>query len=361
MLSPSIRFLRAIEADMVSLGIKITPARFWGTDSASDWKEALLWGRTVRLPAQWDLSTDPAGNSWIDGFRWDSLTFNVPLHKAGCRLLCPPGGLYFDAVPLEGSSPASDPNPDDYHPPMDIPDEILRGMEESARWLQENTPYSIVCDEMINDFQLTPGGQERWWMRMLSAPQTVHEFLDKACNAALSQLRLVDQAVGRYADMHVIAHDFGDLRGVTMGPDLWREIYKPHFRRLFGGWRRITRMKIAMHSCGSLADILDDLVECGLEVLNPVQVSAAGMDPAALKDRFAGRLVFYGGSYDAVAFPVDTSPEIVREGVARNIRVLSRGGGYIFSGVHNIQANVPDAHLGAILDAFKDCRDAVEP
>lgn len=358
---PSIPFLRAVQADMVSLGIKITPARFWGPQSDGDWKEERLWGHGVRIPRQWTLSTDAGGNSWIDGFRWDPIVFNVPLPRAGCRLLCPSGGRYFDPVALPGSPENADPTPDDYHPPRDFPDEMLRGLEESARWLHENTPYSIVCDEMINDLQLTPGGQERWWMRMLSEPQTVHDFLDKACEAGLSQLRLVDQAVGKYADMHLVAHDFGDLRGVMMGPGLWREIYKPHFAKLFGEWRRISRMKVAMHSCGSIAEILDDLVDCGLQVINPVQISAANMDPGRLKERYAGRLVFYGGSYDAVACPVDTPAEAVHDFVSRNIRTLSRGGGYIFAGVHNIQPNVSDAHLRAILDAFKESRDEAEP
>jgi len=358
---PSLPFLRAVEADMVSLGIKITPARFWGPGAEAQWKEATLWGTRVRLPTQWDLSTDAAGDSWIDGFQWDSLGFNVPLQKAGCRLLCPRGGVHFDPVALPDSPPPEDASPDDYHPPTDFPDEMLRSIEESARWLYENTPYSIVCDEMINDFQLTPGGQELWWMRMLTAPREVHEFLDKACEAALCQLRLVDQAVGKYADMHLIAHDFGDLRGVTMGPDLWREIFKPHFRKLFGEWQRITRMKVSMHCCGSISAILDDLVECGLQVLNPVQVSAANMDPSALKERYAGKLVFYGGSFDAVALPVNTPASEVRAATARNIRALSRGGGYIFAAVHNIQANVPDSHLKAIVEAFRDCRDDIEP
>jgi uroporphyrinogen decarboxylase len=85
------------------------------------------------------------------------------------------------------------------------------------------------------------------------------------------------------------------------------------------------------------------------------------MEPEALKERYGGKLVFYGGSYDAVALPASTPAGTVRETVARNIRALSRGGGYIFSGVHNIQADVPDSHLSAILDAFKECRGDSEP
>jgi uroporphyrinogen decarboxylase len=278
-----------------------------------------------------------------------------------CRLKCPQGTYYFDAVApgdaLHGSPDDVNFTPDRYRPPTDYPDEWLRSLEESARWLYENTEYSVVCDEMINDLQVAPGGLDRWWMRLVTEPSVAHEFLGKACEAGLRQLRLVEQAVGSYADMNMIAHDFGDLRGVSIGPELWREIYKPHYRRLFEGWRRITKMKIGMHSCGSIVDILEDLVECGLQVINPVQLSARGMDPRELKRRFGTRLVFYGGSYDAVAIPPETPPDEVYRTVQENIRTLGRGGGYLFAGVHNIQWNGPDSHLRAILAAFRDCRD----
>jgi uroporphyrinogen decarboxylase len=118
-------------------------------------------------------------------------------------------------------------------------------------------------------------------------------------------------------------------------------------------------MKSSMHSCGSIVDILPDLIECGLDIINPVQVSARGMNPEILKKEFGDKIIFYGGSFDAVSLPVSTSPESVYEQVKRNIEILSRGGGYIFSGVHNIQGNVPGSHLKAILEAFRDVRSVM--
>ena len=351
--------IEALEGDMIILGLKINPARFYLPGSESDWKPVRLWDREFLLPVQWDVQRDPDGTTWIDGFRWDAVDWNVPLDRPGCRLKCPPGGFYFDPVPLPGQVPLSDPTPDQYHPPYGYSDEWLRQLEESARWLFQNTEYSIVCGEMINDFQLAPGGLDSWWMRLVMEPQAVHEFLAKACEAAVSQLRLLDQAVGSYADMLMIAQDFGDLRGVQIGPELWREIYKPHFRRLFEEWHRITDMKASMHSCGSIVDILPDLAECGLEVINPVQVSARGMEPERLKQMVGDRLIFYGGSYDAVAVPVDTPAEAVYEQVRKNIQALSRDGGYLFAGVHNLQGNLPPEHLEALLRAYRDCRSYV--
>ena len=120
----------------------------------------------------------------------------------------------------------------------------------------------------------------------------------------------------------MIADDIGDMRGVTIGPDLWREVYKPHYQRLFEGWHKITDMKIHMHSCGSIYDVLGDLVECGLDVLNPVQVSARGMAPGRLKAEFGDRLIFYGGAFDAVLTPSTASDEEVYETTRGNVEVL---------------------------------------
>jgi uroporphyrinogen decarboxylase len=349
---------------MVSLGIKITPARYWGPGSDVEWKEAVIWGRKFRIPKQWEISTDAEGVTWLDGLCWDFQNFNVPVNRPNSRLKCPRNGYYFDPVSLHhlteySSNEGRDPTPDDYDPPDDYTDEWLRAIEDSARWLFENTDYSIVCDEMINDLQLAPGGLDRWWMRLVTEPAVAHEFLDKACEAGLRQLRMLDQAVGKYADMNMIAHDFGDLRGVTIGPELWREIYKPHYKRLFGEWKRITKMKVSMHSCGSIADILEDLVECGLDIINPVQLSAHGMDLELLKQRLGRRLIFYGGSYDAVVMSRQMPEEEVYETVKKNILTLNRDGGYLFAAVHNIQWDVPDCHLRAILAAFRDSRDEI--
>ena len=347
--------LREIEADMVSIGGKLSPAALYGPEHEREWKTVHFWERQIAIPSSWNVSTDSVGATWIDGLRWDAIEYNVPTTGPGCRLKCPAGGHYFDAYPLDGYQPPERFDPADYYPPRELPQELLRRLEDSARWLYENTPYALVCDEMVNDLQVAPGGAETWWMRLLTEPQAVDEYLGRAREAAISQLTGLEQAVGRYVEMVMIAHDFGDLRGVQVGPSVWRERYKPHYARWFAEWKRITRMKICLHSCGSIVDILPDLVEIGLDVLNPVQVSARGMAPAALKSAF-GSLVFYGGSYDPVELPASSPDHVVYERVKRNIMELGRGGGYIFAGVHNIQ-DLPEGHLRALLAAYRDARE----
>ena len=333
-----IPILEAIHGDIVLLASpRMCPGRLWGPANDRDWKDQSLWNRIIQVPISDSFKTDEDGSIW-----WT---------RTGTVYKCPSKGIFFDPV----ASHSRRENTPDYHPPCVIPDELLRKLEEAAKWLYENTSYAINCGETIEDLQLQPGGSANWWMRMLDEPDIVHELLDEACEAGLSQLKLLDQAIGKYTDMLSIAHDFGDLRGVTIGPALWREIYKPHYQKLFAGWHQITKMKINFHSCGSIADILPDLVECGVDVLNPLQISARGMEPSCLKKEFGDKLIFYGGSFDSVQTQPNTPPEIVYETVKNNIMELSKNGGYIFAGVHNIPGDIPESHLIAILEAYNDC------
>ncbi len=332
----------AMDGDILWLASGMCPARLWGQGHEEGWKPVQLFGTTVLAPKPWDIQLLPDGSA-----RWG-------------ERVCPPGGLYFDnaaersmAAVTEGTTR---PSPRDYHPPMSLPEERLRQLEEEARWLFEHTSQAIGCGELITDLQYAPGGTVDWWMRMVEEPDDAHEFLDRAVTASLSQLMGLHQAIGKYVQLMQIGHDFGDNRCVTIGPPLWRSIYKPHFKRLFEGWRRITDIKIMLHSCGAIGEIIGDFVECGIDVLNPVQVSAFGMDPASLKARFGDRLVFYGGSLDSILCPPAAPPEVAYEQAAAHIRALKAGGGYIFSGVHNTPGDTPVSHLRALLQAYRDER-----
>lgn len=335
--------LEAMEGDIILLGSRMCPSRFWGPSAEKEWKDLHIWDIDLQIANAWEFKRDPDGTWWWGGNK------------------CPPGTLYFDAP--TGSSVARDfenieqPSPDDFDPPHELPEELLRRIEDDARWLYEHTDYSIGCGEMIHDLQLKPGGLQSWWMRMATEPEACHEFLGKAVDATLAQLKQLDQAIGKYCAMLGIADDMGDTRGITVGPDLWRQIYKPHYKRLFTAWHGITDMKVNLHTCGAMSDILGDLVECGVDIYNPVQVSADNMDPSVLKQRFGDRLIFYGGAFDAVKCPAHTPAHVVYNTVKENIQVLSRNGGYIFAGVHNLPGNMPETHMQAMLDAYRDCRD----
>ena len=333
--------LAAMGGDCILLASpRMCPARLWGPGARDEWKDQELWGGTFQVPQAWDFRTEADGTIW-----WDE------------RLKCPPGGIYFDWLPQpQGSLPdlANQPDPEDFHPQMELPEESLNRLAEAARWRYENTPYSITVGETIHDLQLRPGGLQAWWMRMVAEPEVCHEFLRKATDAALSQLKQVHQAVGQYCDAMIMADDIGDTRGVTCGPELWRTIYKPHYQRLWTEWKKITPMRCWFHSCGSVVDLLQDFIDCGLDVLNPVQISARGMSAAELADRAAGRIILYGGALDAVVTPPGTPDEVVYETARQTIGTLASRGRYLFAGTHNIPGDTPPGHIAAMLRAYNE-------
>ena len=115
-------------------------------------------------------------------------------------------------------------------------------------------------------------------------------------------------------------------------------------------------MKVNLHTCGSVYGIMDDLIDCGVDILNPIQTSAANMSAKKLKDEFGSKLIFWGGGYDAQLIPSDFTYEQTYNAVAENLKILGEGGNYIFSGVHNLPADMPEHHVKAMIDAFKDNR-----
>lgn len=333
--------LDAIGGDIIVLNTQMCPSPLWGERAAGRWKNQEFWGQTFQVSSKWNFRTEADGTIW-----WDN------------GMKCPPTGIYFDRPASEAPSEMPDmghqPSPDDFHPSHEVPQERLREMEQAARWLYENTDFSITVGESIQDLQHHPGGMQAWWMRMALEPHACHDFLGKSTDASLSQLKQVHQAVGKYADAMILADDMGDCRGVTCGPDLWREIYKPHYKRLWQGWKKVTPMKSILHSCGSVVDILGDYIDCGLDVYNPIQRSARGMDCEDLIAKFGGRIIFYGGALDAVITPPGTPDAVVYEEARKTISTLASGGRYIFAGTHNIPGDTPIGHLRAMLQAYED-------
>ena len=339
--------IEALEIDIILLASpRMCRSRFRGIDNEKEWKEQNLWGKTFRVPVDEFFTNKPDG----------SMIWNT----AG-NIECPPGGMFFDALPSE-SNATLEINygtllPGSYSPSHELPEKMLEQLEDAAKFLFKNTDKSICCGETITDLQVAPCGFTGTMMLMMERPEIMHEYLDKSVSSALSQLKQLDRAIGKYTDMLSIAHDFGDNRNVMIGAPLWREIYKPHYKRLFTEWKKITRMKINFHSCGAIHEILPDLIECGVDVLNPVQTSAANMNAATLKEQFWNNLVFWGGAYDAQLIPAVASYEEVYNTVKRNCEILKTRGCFIFAGVHNLPGDIPENHIEAMLEAFKQSRN----
>jgi uroporphyrinogen decarboxylase len=155
--------------------------------------------------------------------------------------------------------------------------------------------------------------------------------------------------VGEYLDVFQLADDLAMQNGPYMSPDLYREMIKPYQIELFRFVKALTPAKIYYHSCGSVTMLLDDLIEVGVDILNPVQVSADNMETDRLKRRFGNRLSFWGAMDTTEILPNGTADD-VRNEVRRIIRDLAPGGGFVLASVHNLQSDIPPENIIAMFE-----------
>jgi uroporphyrinogen decarboxylase len=227
------------------------------------------------------------------------------------------------------------------------------GLRQRAEELRRQTPYAVVSgiSGVVYEICWYLRGLEQWFMDMLTQPEFCEALLDCTLRFWMDWFRALLDEVGDLVDVIMIGDDLAGQKGPLFKPDFYRRVVRPRQRKLVEYIRSRTPAKIWYHTCGACAGYIPDLLENGIDILNPVQISAAGMDPAVLKARFGNRLVFWGGAIDAQHVLPTASPETVREQVRRNLAIWKPGGGYVFNNVHNIQAGVPPQNIVALYEA----------
>jgi uroporphyrinogen-III decarboxylase len=180
-------------------------------------------------------------------------------------------------------------------------------------------------------------------------------MMNRSVEASIRCLSLLHEAVGdRAFAWGIAADDSGTQRGEFINPDLWAEMIKPHYKRLCSWIHQNTPWKTYFHCCGSIYHLIPHFIDAGIDILNPVQTSAANMEPARLKREFGDRIVFWGGGCDTQQMLGNGTPEAIRQQVRERLAVFAPGGGYVFNQVHNIQANVPAENIIAMFDAARE-------
>ena len=247
-------------------------------------------------------------------------------------------------------------------------DEDLKYLEESSRWYFENTEYSLVggfYGAGFGDIALVPGPQilypkgirdpEEWYVSTIIRKSYVQDIFHYQLELQMENLKLLKEAVGERLDVVVMGGtDFGSQNGPFIAPDAYRELYKPLHKKMNDWVHEHTSWKTFYHTCGSIAAFLDDFHEAGMDILNPVQIAAKGMDPKFLKDNYGDKFVFWGGGIDSQHTLPFGTPEDVAQEVGRNIEVFGENGGFVFNNVHNIQSSVPMENLLAFFQAFRE-------
>lgn len=227
------------------------------------------------------------------------------------------------------------------------------GLRERVLELKRETPYGIVSgiSGVVYEICWYMRGLENLYSDMVQQPEVFEVIIERTLQFWLDWFRLFLDEVGDIIDVITLGDDLAGQHGPLFSPKIYRQLIKPRQKRLVQYIKSRTRAKIWYHCCGSVVQFIPDLLDNGIEILNPVQISAKDMDPARLKAQYGQKLVFWGGGVDSQYVLPRGTPEQVRENVRQNIEAFKQGGGYVFAAVHNIQADVPPENILAMFDA----------
>lgn len=306
--------------------------------------------------------------SWKDWAINDTLTVSVPeafhpLKSAdGGYEVCnaqgtaiwrmPPGGRYFDQVfyPFENKDSLEDLK--EYRPRF-VSGLELDMLEDRAKALRAQSDCAIVyhCGSSVFDCGKSLRGHADFMMDLIANKPFAQALIEKVLEFRLENMRRCLDRLGKYVDVVECSDDLGTQNAPMISPALYREMLMPAHRALFETIRGYGKFSV-LHSCGSVYNLIPSFIESGLDALNPVQIAAAGMAPERLKREFGHDLAFWGGGCDTQRTLPAGKPEDVAAEVRKNVDIFSKGGGFIFSQVHNIQADVPVENILSMYSAL---------
>ena len=229
----------------------------------------------------------------------------------------------------------------------------FEGLREEALRIRNQTPYALVTgiSGVVYETCWYLRGLEQWFMDLVEQPRFCEELLERTLLFWLQWFDGFLNQVGDLVDVIMVGDDLAGQSGPLFNPRVYREIIQPRQRRLVQSIKGRTNAKIWYHTCGACKCYIPDLLDNGVDILNPVQISAAEMNPEQLKREFGDAIVFWGGGIDSQNVLPGADPETIRAHVARNMKAFKPGGGYVFNNVHNIQAGVSGENTLALFDA----------
>lgn len=347
----------ALGVDVVALG---RPTTLFGFKNEG-WKPWTFFdGTPVLVPAAFNTDPEPNG---------DILMYPEGDKTAPPSGRMPKNGFYFDTIirqpPIDEDRLNPEDNLEEFGP---LSDEELEHFRREAERLYTETDKAILANigsTGFGDIALVPApwlkhpkgirDVAEWYMSTVTRREYVYRVFERQCEIALANLEKFYNVVGdRVTALFVTGTDFGMQTGPFISPQTYRNLYKPFHKQLNDWIHQHTSWKCFIHSCGSVTALLPDFIEAGFDILNPVQTSAAEMDPRRLKERFGDRITFWGGGIDTQKTLPFGTPEQVKAEVRERIRIFGPGGGFVFNTIHNVQARIPAANLVALYEAVRE-------
>jgi len=352
--------MEALGVDMIALS---SPKSMFGFP-LTDWKPWTFFdGTPVLVPGEFNTCPEPNG----DILMYPKGDKSVP---ASGRM--PAGGFYFDAIVRQPTideetlDPAE--NLEEFQP---ISEETLTFYEQEAERLFSQTEKAILANfggTGFGDIALVPAVQLKhpkgirdmaeWYMSTLTRRDYIWQVFERQCEIGLANLIRIHERVGeKVSVIFITGTDFGAQNGLFISPKAYRDLYQP-FHKIINTWvHEHTTWKTFIHSCGSVIKLYPDFIAAGFDIINPVQTSAAGMDPVVLAREFGSQVTFWGGGVDTQqTLPFGTPDDICTQ-VRKRMEIFGQGGGFVFNPIHNIQAGVPLENLLALYRAVDTYRD----
>jgi hypothetical protein len=345
---------------MAALGIDVVVLGGLGTSfgfKLEVWKEWTSFDGTPTLvPGGFNTIPEPEGDllMYPEGDRYVPPSGRMPR-----------GGYYFDVIvrqpPIEESKLKVEDNLEEWSL---ISDAELEHFKRESERLYTETDKAIVLNLgqlALGNISRVPGpglkhpkgirDVEEWYISMSTRREFIYRVFEAQTEINLANLKKIQQAVGNRATAaYLTGADFGAQNGPFIAPKTYRELFLPFHKQINDWVHKHTTWKTFIHSCGSVFDLTEDFIAAGFDVLNPVQTSAAHMDPGELKRTFGERITFWGGGIDTQRTLPFGSLDEVRGEVRERLKLFGPGGGFVFNAVHNIQALVPVANVVAMYE-----------
>ncbi len=324
-----------------------------------EWKEFRTpWGQVILVPGKFvtsedekgdiliypkgDISTQPSGRMPVSGFFFDTIIRQEPLDETNLNV----------EDNLEEFGEFNEADIEYWN----------RGAEMAAR--TDQAVLANLGGTSLGDIALVPApfltqpkgirDITEWYTSTLLRKDFLHQIFHKQTDIALRNLETALGIFGNSIDViFICGTDFGTQDSQFCSPVDFNELYAPYYKKMNDWIHRHTTWKTFKHTCGSINPLLPSLIEAGFDIINPVQINARDMDTAMLKREYGDQVTFWGGGVDTQKVLPFGTPEEVKRQVLDQCEILSRGGGFVFNTVHNIQANVPLENLIAMLDAIR--------
>ncbi len=319
------------------------------------------WGQTVLLPESFRMKKEN-GNIYV-----------FPQGDMSCSptAVMPEGGYFFDAIERVPST--------ELDAELDVNDNLeefgLITDADIAYWKEaltkaRATGRAVVANiggTGLGDIALVPGLNLKnpkgiraiadWYMSTMTRIDFLHEIFDKQSNIAIQNLEKINRVAGDCIDvLYTCGTDFGTQDSQFCSAEDLSSLHGPYYKKINYWVHQNTGWKIFKHSCGAIVPLLDAFIDFGFDIINPVQINAAGMDPRFLKDTYGKRIVFWGGGIDTQIVLQSGTTEQVKAQVRQMCDIFGAGGGFVFNAIHNIQANVPIQNVIALMDAIMEIR-----